>query len=244
MSELTPGSGISQTPDPSQDHLVQGQPSRVEPRQIGRNEPCPCGSGRKYKRCHGVGAAPKMTPPKPRSDELGADGQSQTPGFPQLNPEMLAQLDPSRMQMPPGMEGVSPEMMSQVARMLQRLPKGQLQRLQAIMQKAMAGKDVTQEAQEFERTLPQEFQQMLSGFQMPALAGFPGAPAGGSGQPIEVASESVPSEMTPEQAREIVARAAAEGKISSEQAAALLGASSPSSGSLPGPSAGKPGGSS
>ena len=22
-------------------------------RKIGRNEPCPCGSGKKYKRCHG-----------------------------------------------------------------------------------------------------------------------------------------------------------------------------------------------
>jgi preprotein translocase subunit SecA len=21
--------------------------------QVGRNDPCPCGSGRKYKRCHG-----------------------------------------------------------------------------------------------------------------------------------------------------------------------------------------------
>jgi uncharacterized protein YecA (UPF0149 family) len=24
-------------------------------RKIGRNEPCPCGSGKKYKKCHGVG---------------------------------------------------------------------------------------------------------------------------------------------------------------------------------------------
>ncbi|MGH9267848.1 MAG: SEC-C metal-binding domain-containing protein, partial [Acidimicrobiales bacterium] len=22
--------------------------------KVGRNEPCPCGSGRKYKRCHGA----------------------------------------------------------------------------------------------------------------------------------------------------------------------------------------------
>ena len=26
---------------------------RQEDRKIGRNEKCPCGSGRKYKRCHG-----------------------------------------------------------------------------------------------------------------------------------------------------------------------------------------------
>jgi len=25
----------------------------VKPRKIGRNDPCPCGSGRKYKQCHG-----------------------------------------------------------------------------------------------------------------------------------------------------------------------------------------------
>jgi uncharacterized protein YecA (UPF0149 family) len=25
--------------------------------RVGRNDPCPCGSGKKYKKCHGVGAA-------------------------------------------------------------------------------------------------------------------------------------------------------------------------------------------
>ena len=25
-------------------------------RKVGRNDPCPCGSGRKYKRCHGLNA--------------------------------------------------------------------------------------------------------------------------------------------------------------------------------------------
>ena len=28
------------------------QPIRVE-KQVGRNDPCPCGSGKKYKNCHG-----------------------------------------------------------------------------------------------------------------------------------------------------------------------------------------------
>jgi len=31
------------------------QPIRVE-KKIGRNDPCPCGSGKKYKQCHGRGA--------------------------------------------------------------------------------------------------------------------------------------------------------------------------------------------
>ena len=32
----------------------KAQPIRVEPK-IGRNDPCPCGSGKKYKNCHGTG---------------------------------------------------------------------------------------------------------------------------------------------------------------------------------------------
>ncbi|MFZ4101887.1 MAG: SEC-C metal-binding domain-containing protein, partial [Sphingobacterium thalpophilum] len=34
--------------------LQKTQPIRVE-QKIGRNDPCPCGSGKKYKNCHGVG---------------------------------------------------------------------------------------------------------------------------------------------------------------------------------------------
>jgi preprotein translocase subunit SecA len=32
------------------------QPIRVDAK-IGRNDPCPCGSGKKYKNCHGAGIA-------------------------------------------------------------------------------------------------------------------------------------------------------------------------------------------
>jgi len=31
------------------------QPVKVE-KKVGRNDPCPCGSGKKYKQCHGKGA--------------------------------------------------------------------------------------------------------------------------------------------------------------------------------------------
>jgi len=34
--------------------LQKTMPVRVE-NKIGRNDPCPCGSGKKYKNCHGVG---------------------------------------------------------------------------------------------------------------------------------------------------------------------------------------------
>jgi len=33
---------------------VPRQPVRVGP-TVGRNDPCPCGSGKKYKKCHGMG---------------------------------------------------------------------------------------------------------------------------------------------------------------------------------------------
>ncbi len=31
----------------------QKQPNRIITKKIGRNDPCPCGSGKKYKTCHG-----------------------------------------------------------------------------------------------------------------------------------------------------------------------------------------------
>src|SRR4029078_10350137 len=31
--------------------------------KIGRNDPCPCGSGKKYKQCHGAGSPPASPPP-------------------------------------------------------------------------------------------------------------------------------------------------------------------------------------
>ncbi|MFP5338615.1 MAG: preprotein translocase subunit SecA [Gammaproteobacteria bacterium] len=49
---------VSALDQPEEDAEVEGQPDvaavpvRTEPK-IGRNEPCPCGSGKKYKHCHG-----------------------------------------------------------------------------------------------------------------------------------------------------------------------------------------------
>jgi hypothetical protein len=47
----------AQPPRPSRtggDDVVK-QIKRDEPK-VGRNEPCPCGSGKKYKKCHGAAA--------------------------------------------------------------------------------------------------------------------------------------------------------------------------------------------
>jgi preprotein translocase subunit SecA len=38
--------------DPSGGTAVKQEPIKVGPK-IGRNDPCPCGSGKKYKNCHG-----------------------------------------------------------------------------------------------------------------------------------------------------------------------------------------------
>ena len=49
---------VSALDQPEEQPEVAGQPDvavapvRTEPK-IGRNEPCPCGSGKKYKHCHG-----------------------------------------------------------------------------------------------------------------------------------------------------------------------------------------------
>ncbi len=43
--------------------LAAAERQATQPAVVGRNDPCPCGSGRKYKHCHGaLGAAPKTEP--------------------------------------------------------------------------------------------------------------------------------------------------------------------------------------
>ena len=43
-----PAQGDAQQPAPAQQ-----TPFVRDTRKVGRNEPCPCGSGKKYKQCHG-----------------------------------------------------------------------------------------------------------------------------------------------------------------------------------------------
>lgn len=156
-----------------------------------RNEPCPCGSKKKYKRCCGVSAAPKLYTPAIAAAEPAQGGAAG--GAPDL--QAWAQSNP--------------QAMAQMAQMLQRLPKGQIQRIQGLMQKAMAGKDVTREAAEMEASLPPAFKEMMKGFQMPGMEG---------------STSGSDEAMTVDQAKDLVAKAAAEGKISEEEAKALLAA--------------------
>jgi preprotein translocase subunit SecA len=53
--ELVSEGGGRQMPDDLRE-IQRATPIRVE-QKIGRNDPCPCGSGKKYKNCHGVGQA-------------------------------------------------------------------------------------------------------------------------------------------------------------------------------------------
>ena len=45
------GGGEDKTEEPKQ---VKAKPVRRTEPKVGRNEPCPCGSGKKYKKCHGL----------------------------------------------------------------------------------------------------------------------------------------------------------------------------------------------
>jgi uncharacterized protein YchJ len=42
--------------------------------KVGRNDPCPCGSGKKYKRCHGYSTEVPTTPPKRPDGSIRAGG--------------------------------------------------------------------------------------------------------------------------------------------------------------------------
>lgn len=118
-------------------------------------------------------------------------------------------FDPSQM---------DPQMMSQMMGALQRLPRGQLQRLQALMQKAMAGKDVTKEAQDFEKLLPPELRQMAAGFMAQQGMG-----TSRSSDMTSAAQGGARPQMSESDAKKIVQEAVASGKLSAEEAAKLLG---------------------
>ncbi|MCK9438409.1 MAG: SEC-C domain-containing protein, partial [Synergistaceae bacterium] len=47
---MATGGGDGAAPQPRQPQKLA--PVRVE-KKVGRNDPCPCGSGKKFKNCHG-----------------------------------------------------------------------------------------------------------------------------------------------------------------------------------------------
>jgi hypothetical protein len=114
-------------------------------KNVGRNDPCPCGSGKKLKKCHGENQAWQGNTPVV-AEQATEGGDAAETG------EAAPAFDPSKMDL---------NWLATFSGAIQRLPKGQLARLQGLMQKAMAGKDVARELEEFQRTLPVSFQEML-----------------------------------------------------------------------------------
>jgi len=60
LASPSPAEGAPMPPPGALAGMPSGgdEPERIAPfvregRKIGRNEPCPCGSGKKYKNCHG-----------------------------------------------------------------------------------------------------------------------------------------------------------------------------------------------
>jgi hypothetical protein len=106
---------------------------------------------------------------------------------------------------------MDPAWLGQFQQALQRLPKGQLQRIQSLMQRAMAGKDVSRDAAELERMMPPEILALARSNPMAGAL----ASAGG-------ASTSEADAMSVEDARRLVEEAAQKGEISSAQAQELL----------------------
>lgn len=107
-------------------------------KNVGRNDPCPCGSAKKFKKCHGENQSwqghTKPETPAPEEDA--------GPAF-----------DPAKMDL---------NWLAEFSSAIQRLPKGQLQQLQSLMQKAMSGKDVARELEELQRKLPSSVQELMS----------------------------------------------------------------------------------
>jgi uncharacterized protein YecA (UPF0149 family) len=108
--------------------------SQLQIPKVGRNDSCPCGSGKKYKRCHGLESEPQPALKAPEQ------------------PSEKAAFDPGQL---------DPQWMANFALAMKKLPRGQVQKIQALMSKAMMGKDISREAAELERTLPPEFQSLL-----------------------------------------------------------------------------------
>ncbi len=145
----------------------------VDFKNVGRNDPCPCGSGKKLKKCHGENAAswqgnvPAPAETQESSDVSAEDSANAMPNF-----------DPSKMDL---------DWLATFSSAIQRLPKGQLSRLQALMQKAMAGKNVARELEEFQRTLPPSFQDLLKN--SPQLDAQMDAASASEGEPVELSAE-------------------------------------------------------
>src|SRR5690606_32429193 len=100
---------------------------------------------------------------------------------------------------------------------------GQVQRMQALVQRMMSGQDVSAEAAELEKSLPPDFQEMMAGFadQVPDMAGLAeeGEPEGiQPGDETLETSAAESEELTAEKARQVILQAVESGQMDREQA--------------------------
>ena len=56
QKEINEERELADRPEPTQSKATPPRPITQKPKRnlkVGRNDPCPCGSGKKYKHCHG-----------------------------------------------------------------------------------------------------------------------------------------------------------------------------------------------
>lgn len=127
-----------------------------------------------------------------------------------------AGFDPSKM---------DPKVLMELSRLVQQLPPDQMNRMQTLMHNMMAGFDVHQEMEEFERSLPAGFREKLVQA-MGGAAGFAANTAVFSNPLVSGADSStgMPTGMpkNEREARLTLLRAVADQKLAPEEAHQLL----------------------
>lgn len=205
---------------------------------VARNHPCPCGSGKKYKRCCGAneksdsvvltggtpsksdGAAFQSTTREEmekRAQEMAEQAAQAAQNMPNMGAGgMAGGFDPSQM---------DPAMMAQINQALMRMPKGQLAKMQNLMQRAMSGQDVTQELMAMEKSLPPQLKALMAQANPMAgsmVAGMAASAADEAQVVEEVAPEVAADDLSVHEAKQIVEDALKRGEISKEEAEKLL----------------------
>ena len=112
---------------------------------------------------------------------------------------------------------LDPKLLMELSRLVQQLPPEQVNRMQMLMHNMMAGYDVRKEMEEFERSLPPDFRDKLTGIMGTQTAAAMPVPA----------VKPDPVSMDLHEARLTILRAVAEGRVSPEEAEGLLFKDSP-----------------
>ena len=135
------------------------------------------------------------------------------------HPFGMSALDPSKM---------DPKMLLELSQLIQSLPSQQLSHMQTLMHNAMAGLDVRKEMEDFEKSLPPDFQKKLIAI-VSSQGGFQNSmSASQSGQTGVVTGLAPVSEtqkndsMDLHSARLTILQAVSNGHISPEEAEKLL----------------------